>query len=192
MNRSVKSMWDELAADAQPPQPIDEEPDFTGWTHNWTHKEIADRRMARIARMAHTDFVALVRAANASPPSQEPPTPPEQYAAWDARDAAILAERLAEEAKRRPPPEANPDAPGPAAAAVRPSPEPEPPASHPEPEPPPEPKQWWEERAHWRKRSRAEEEDARRGRPLYRCLVEYDPIAWFRAEQEEEDYDPLE
>jgi hypothetical protein len=57
-----------------------------------------------------------------------------------------------------------------------------------------------EERAHWRKRSPREEENARRGRPLYKCIYEYDPIDYFYAEQAEMDeedeqedgYDPFE
>lgn len=226
MNRSTSQTLAELEEDARPKPSPEEEPDFTGWTS----KEIDDWRMAQVARMPGTDFVALARETNRSPPSREPPTPPELYAAWDARDAAILAERaaraaaarlaerpgsaaaqinarttreaadkaacaaeeaerLAEEAKRRPPPVENPDAPGPGAAAEKPKPKPAPP---PPPATEPERKQWWEERAHWSKPSRVEEEDARRGRPLYQCLVEYDPIAWFQAEQEGEDYDPLE
>ena len=55
-------------------------------------------------------------------------------------------------------------------------------------QPPPEPKQWWEERAQWRHRSPAEEADLRRGHPLYQCLVDYDPIEWFKAEREGVDY----
>jgi len=29
-------------------------------------------------------------------------------------------------------------------------------------------------------------------RPMYQCLVEYDPLDWFDAEQKGEDYDPSE
>lgn len=230
MNRSASQMLAELEEDARPKPPPEKEPDFTGWTS----REINDWRMAQIARMPWPDFVAMVREANCLPPSREPPTPPELYAAWDARDAAILAERaakaaaeelaerpgsaaaqinaratreaadkaahaaeqaerLAEEAKRRPPPAENPEAPGSGAAPEQPKPKPQAqaPVPKPAPESKPEPKQWWEERARWRKRSPAEEEDFRRGRPLYRCLVEYDPIERFRAEQEEGGCDPL-
>ncbi len=53
-------------------------------------------------------------------------------------------------------------------------------------------KQWWQERAQWRHRSPAEEADLRRGHPLNQCLVDYDPIEWFKAEREGRDYDPDE
>jgi hypothetical protein len=232
LNRSISRMWDELLQDAQPQTPAEQEPDFTGWTR----KEISDWRMARM------DLNAAAAALARLPPAPaEPADPPELFAAWSARDAAILAERaaraaadrlaehpgsavaqinaratraaadkaaraaeaaerLAEEAKRRPPPVENPDAPGPGSAPAEAKAKPKrrrPPA--PKPEPAPEPKQWWEERAHWRKRSPLEEEDARRGRPMYRCLVDYDPIEYFLKEQrelaererEDKDYDPF-
>lgn len=221
MKSAAARKLDELTADPQPQQATEEKPDFTGWTH----REIADWKNKRIARMTHAEHVAAVRAAALAPPS--PPTPREQYDAEDARDAAILAEReakaaaerasldpddaaartaalekreaadkaeraaadaerLAEEAKRRPPPVENPDAPGsgaaPAAVKAAPTP-PEQPAPQPEPEP--KPKEWWEERAKWSPRGPIDE-DARRGRPMYECLHEYDPL------EAEEDYDPFE
>jgi hypothetical protein len=204
-------------------EPLEPEPDFTGWTR----REIAEWQTARVARMTHKDHVAAVREAAQSPPSQEPPTTREQFDAEDARDTAILAEReakaateraardpddeaarkaafekreaadkavrpaedaerLAEEAKLRPPPVENPDAPGPGAApaAVKAAPESrEQPAPQPEPEP--KPKEWWEERAKWSPR-RPMDEDERRGRPMYECTHEYDPLV------SEEDYDPFE
>ena len=106
-------------------------------------------------------------------------------AAVEAERAAQDAERLAEEAKRRPPVE-NPDAPGSGAApaALKAAPDArEQPAPQPEPEP--QPKEWWEERAKWSPRGPIDE-DARRGRPMYECIHEYDPLA------AEEDYDPFE
>jgi hypothetical protein len=44
-------------------------------------------------------------------------------------------------------------------------------------------KQWWEERAQWRMRG-PQDEDERRGRPLYRCLVDYDPLEWDNGDEE--------
>lgn len=194
-----------------------EPPDFAGWTR----REIVDWQMKHIE----------LGKAGRLPAQAQPPTPREQFAAWDARDAAILAERaakaaaerladhpgsaaaqigaraareaadkavraaeeaerLAEEAKLRPAPAPNPDAPGLAAAETKPK-RRRPPKPKPEPEA--KPKEWWEERAHWRKRSAWEDEDTRRGRPMYECLHEYDPIARFYEERKEaEDYDPFE
>jgi hypothetical protein len=37
-------------------------------------------------------------------------------------------------------------------------------------------KQWWEERVRWRMCG-PQDEDELRGRPLYRCIVDYDPLA---------------
>ena len=217
MKRASLRKLEALEQDAMPPEP---EPDFTGWTR----REIVDWQIARMARM---DLATVQEAPGSFPPSPLP-SPREQFAAEDARDDAILAERaakaaaeraardpddeaartaalearetadkavraaeeaerLAEEARLRPPPVENPDAPGSGAAAeLTAGAEPErPPPPAPEPEPAPEPKQWWEERAHWRRRSPLEEQDARRGRPMYRCLVDYDPIEYFFKEQEE-------
>jgi len=231
MKPSIARMLDELTQDAQP---TEKEPDFTGWTR----REIVDWQIA------HMDYHAAVRQARLSPAPEPKYIPREQFTAWDARDAAILAERaakaaaerlaerpgtaaaqinaratreaadkaaraaeaaerLAEEAKLRPPPVENPDAPGPGAATIETEAKPKrqpPPPREPEPEPEPKPKEWWEERAHWRKRSPREEENARRGRPLYKCIYEYDPIDYFYAEQaeleeedeQEDDYDPFE
>jgi len=210
-----------LKQDAQPPSPKEPEPDFTGWTR----KEIIDWRIA------HMDHIAAAEALARLPPAPlPPPTPPEQYVAWDARDAAIVAERKAraaadrlaehpgsaaaqinaraareaadlarraadeaerraEESRRRPPPVENPDAPGSGAVTPVVKAEPKPPQERaPEqgPDAEPKPKEWWEERAHWRKRSSWENADARRGRPMYETTHEYDPL------EAEEDYDPFE
>jgi hypothetical protein len=77
-----------------------------------------------------------------------------------------------------------PDAPGPAAVIkAAPMREQEP---VPKPEAEPKPKEWWEEKARWSRRASEDDEDARRGRPLYECIHEYDRLA------AEEDYDPFE
>jgi hypothetical protein len=52
--------------------------------------------------------------------------------------------------------------------------------------PKPKPKEWWEEYARWRLRSAEEEADARRGRPMYRCLVDYDVLKDVKG------YDPFD
>jgi hypothetical protein len=212
MKSAPKRMFDELVEDAKPRHQAEQEPDFTGWTR----KEIADWRVD------HMDHMAAVREAHQSPLLPAHPMPREQFAAWDARDAAILAERaakaaaarlrehpgsaamqinaratrqaadkavraaeeaerLAEEAKRRPPSVENPEAPGSGPAPEEPKPKPTPRRAR---KPKPKPKQWWEERAHWRRRSPEEEADLRRGRPLYQCLVDYDPLEWDNGDED--------
>jgi hypothetical protein len=90
MKISVLRKLAALTQDAQPPK--EPEPDFTGWTR----KEISDWQIA------HMDLEAAAAALARLPPAPlPPPTPPEQYAAWDARDAAILAERKAQAAADR-------------------------------------------------------------------------------------------
>jgi len=60
------------------------------------------------------------------------------------------------------------------------------PREHREPGQPKPEKQWWEERAQWRMRGPSDE-DERRSRPLYRCIVGYDPIDYFYKEFNEEE-----
>ena len=72
----------------------------------------------------------------------------------------------------------------------KPEPEPEPkPASKAEPEAPapsePQPKEWWEERARWNLRGPIDE-DERRGRPMYECTHEYDPMTYDDEEYDED------
>lgn len=106
-------------------------------------------------------------------------------AADKAKQAAEAAKRIAEEAKLRPPPpepepviEAKASTETPAPAPVSdPKPKPKRPRKRREPGMPKPEKQWWEERAQWRMRG-PQDEDERRGRPLYRCLVDYDPLEW--------------
>lgn len=88
--------------------------------------------------------------------------------AWERRLKLMAAQR---ERKRRPY-DANLPKPEP---KPRPAPKAEPEASAPS-EPKPEP-QWWEERARWSKRGPVDE-DARRGRPMYQCIHEYDPLTY--------------
>lgn len=111
-------------------------------------------------------------------------------AADKAKQAAEQARRSAEEAKLRPPPpEPEPaiEAKAPTNTSAR--------VSEPKPTPKrqrkrrelgmPKPgKQWWEERAQWRMRE-PQDEDERRGRPLYRCLIDYDPLEWDNGEDDE-------
>ncbi len=111
-------------------------------------------------------------------------------AADKARRAAEEARRIAEEAKLRPPPEPEPEiearAPteAPAAApASDPKPKPKRPRKRREPGMPKPKKQWWEERAQWRMRG-PQDEDERRGRPLYQCLVDYDPLEWDNGDED--------
>lgn len=117
-------------------------------------------------------------------------------AADKAARAAEQARRIAEEAKLRPPPAPKPE-PEAQAPTVQSAPKP---ASDSEPKPkrphkrreagmPKPQKQWWEERAKWRKRTAEEEADLRRGHPLYRCLVDYDPIEYFLAQRRQEQED---
>jgi hypothetical protein len=117
----------------------------------------------------------------------------EARAALDkAVKAAEEAERLAEEARRRPRPppeekkdeEKKEDAPGTAseaaaapvavADAASPPATPEPTPTEPKPEP-----QWWEEKARWRLRE-AKDDDwpDRPRRPLHECIHEYDPLTY--------------
>lgn len=102
------------------------------------------------------------------------------------------AERVAEEAKLRPPPPPD-DEPEATASVAEGGAEPAtvesvpPPPAVPEPSPPPEPKpepQWWEEKARWRERGPADhyEEDT-----VYECEHEYDPL----ADGDEEDPDEV-
>lgn len=111
-------------------------------------------------------------------------------AADKAKQAAEEAKRIAEEAKLRPPPPPEPEpmvelkAPAETPAAP-PAPEPEPKPKRPRKRREPKPKkQWWEERAQWRMRG-PQDEDERRGRPLYQCLVEYDPLEWDNGDEDE-------
>jgi hypothetical protein len=111
-------------------------------------------------------------------------------AADKAKQAAEEAWRVAEEAKRRPPPpksepvaEANAPTEAPAATpASEPKPKPKRQRKRREPGMPKPEKQWWEERAQWRMRG-PQDEDERRGRPLYRCLVDYDPLEWDNGDE---------
>ncbi|HEY2872268.1 MAG TPA: hypothetical protein VGJ56_10135 [Reyranella sp.] len=114
-------------------------------------------------------------------------------AADKAKRAAEVARRIAEEAKLRPPPpepepviEANaPAETPPATPASEPKPKPKRPRKRREPGMPKPEKQWWEERARWRMRG-PQDEDERRGRPLYQCLVDYDPLEWDNGDEEDE------
>jgi hypothetical protein len=114
-------------------------------------------------------------------------------AADKAKRAAEVARRIAEEAKLRPPPpepepviEANaPTETPPATPASEPKPKPKRPRKRREPGMPKPEKQWWEERARWRMRG-PQDEDERRGRPLYQCLVDYDPLEWDNGDEEDE------
>jgi hypothetical protein len=119
-------------------------------------------------------------------------------AADKAKQAAEDARRIAEEAKLRPPPpkaerameaKAPTKTPTPTAVSEE-KPKPKRQRKRREPGMPKPQKQWWEERAQWRMRG-PQDEDERRGRPMYQCLVDYDPLEWFEREQGE-DCDPLE
>jgi hypothetical protein len=218
MKSSSLRMLEELRKDAQPQEPTEQQPDMTGWTRreivDWqiAHMDIvAAHGKARLspeppaepttreqfaAWDARDAAILAERAAKAAAEhAAHEPGETAQKAALDAREAADKAaraaeeaERLAEEAKLRPPPVENPDAPGPAAEPAEAKAKPKRRRTRkPKPEPEPKPKEWWEERARWRKRSSWEDEDARRGRPLYECIHEYDPIAAFYDEWEEED-----
>jgi chemotaxis protein histidine kinase CheA len=114
-------------------------------------------------------------------------------AADKAKHAAEEAKRIAEEAKLRPPPpEPEPaietrvpmetSAPAPVSA---PKPKPKRPRKRRESGMPKPEKQWWEERAKWRMRG-PQDEDERRGRPLYQCLVDYDPLEWDNDDGDDE------
>jgi hypothetical protein len=146
------------------------------------------------ARDAEDEAILAERAAKqaADRLAREPDNATLQQAARETREAADKAAQAAEEAKRiaaeaklRP----LPPQPEPATEAKAPT---ETPASTPASEPKTKPKrprkrrepgmpkpqkQWWEERAQWRMRG-PQDEDERRGRPLYQCLVDYDPLEW--------------
>jgi len=148
------------------------------------------------ARDAEDAAILAGRAAKAAAEAlaRDPSSAKAQQAARETREAADKAakaaeeaKRLAEEARRRPRlpepavvPQAPPETSTPAAAPT--------PASKPRPEPkrrrkrrgPGEPKpqkQWWNERACWRERA-PQDEDEHRGRPLYECIHEYDPLTY--------------
>jgi chemotaxis protein histidine kinase CheA len=146
------------------------------------------------ARDAEDDAILAERAAKAAAErlAQYPGSAAAQLnaratrkAADKAKQAAEEAKRLAEEAKLRPPPpepelvvevKASIETSVPAPAS-EPTPKPKRPRTRREPGMPKPEKQWWEERAKWRMRG-PQDEDERRGRPMYRCLVDYDPLEW--------------
>jgi outer membrane biosynthesis protein TonB len=113
-------------------------------------------------------------------------------AADKAKQAAEEARRIAEEAKLRPPPpkaepvievKAPTETPAPTAVSED-KPKPKRQRKRREPSMPKPEKQWWEEYAQWRMRE-PQDEDERRGRPLYRCLVDYDPLEWDNDEDDD-------
>jgi len=154
------------------------------------------------AREAEDDAILAGRAAKqaAERLARDPASAALQHAAQAARETADKAakaaeesKRIAEEAKLRPPsapaqPAADSKAPAAMSApppATEPKPKPKQPRKRREPGQPKPEKQWWEERAQWRMRG-PRDEDERRGRPLYRCIVDYDPIDYFYKEFNEE------
>jgi hypothetical protein len=146
------------------------------------------------AEDARDEAILAERAAKAAAErAASDPSEATETAAREAREtadranrAAEAAERIAEEAERRlaaPKPE-----PAPSAEAKAPTETPAPAEAKPKRlrkrrEPKPK-KQWWEERAQWRMRG-PQDEDERRGRPLYRCLVDYDPLEWDNGDEDE-------
>ncbi len=144
------------------------------------------------ARDAEDEAILAERAAKAATEAlgRHPTNAKAQQAARETREAADEAAKIATEARsvataaaRRPKPQppacasqALPEAPTPGIGPtnVPPSPTPAKPRRRREPKPKP---QWWEERAHWRTRGPADD-DEHRGRPLYECIHEYDPLTY--------------
>jgi hypothetical protein len=151
------------------------------------------------ARDARDEAILAERAAKAAAErlAERPGSAAAQIQAKAARTAADEAWRLAEAAKlraeeaaRRPKPatpaidsQAVPETPAPT-PAPDPAPKPKRKRKPREPGQPPRRKQWWEERARWKLRGPVDE-DERRGRPLYECIHEYDPL------DADYDYDPI-
>jgi len=76
------------------------------------------------------------------------------------------------------------ETPAPTAASEA-KPQPKRPRKRREPGMPRQKKQWWEERAKWRMRGPQDEtDDERRGRPMYQCLVDYDPLEWDNGDED--------
>jgi hypothetical protein len=137
------------------------EPDFTGWNP-------ADVMLWKINN-GGASYEELVRRAM---PSREEQLRRREEQLEEERERKFLArERMVAEIMGFP------------EAGSEPKPEGQNEQQEPEQPEPEQPKQWWEERAHWRRR---EPRDYywEKAKPAM-CLVEYDPLAW------DNDYDPL-
>jgi hypothetical protein len=144
-------------------------------------KEEADARDARdeaiLAERAATEAAEALARDPASLRAERKVRETREAAAKAAK-AAEDARRAAEEAKRRPrPPEPAVEPQAVAATPAPAAPKPEADAKPKRARKPSVKKQWWEERAKWTLRAPVDE-DERRGRPLYECIHEYDPLAY--------------